>query len=106
MNLQYFIVVDLVDESQKNVNFGALRIGQTAHRTIKLVNHSKCDATISLQKSVWKLKNYSLSFTPTGDQALKPKQVLPLSITFQPNQRIPSFTETLLVDVAGMIRTK
>jgi hypothetical protein len=65
-----------MDESQKNVNFGALRIGQTAHRTIKLINRSKCDATISLQKSVWKLKNYSLSFTPNGgEQVLKPKQV-------------------------------
>lgn len=96
------VKVDLMDESQKNVNFGALRIGQTAHRTIKLVNRSKCDATISLQKSVWKLKNYSLSFTPNNDEVLKPKQILPLNITFQPTQRIPSFTEKLLVDVAGM----
>jgi hypothetical protein len=50
------------------------------------------------QKSVWKLKNYSLSFPPTRDQALKPKQVLLLSVTFQPNQRVPSFTEKLLAD--------
>ena len=28
--------------------------------------------------------------------------MLPLSITFQPNERIPSFTEKLLVDVAGI----
>lgn len=98
------IKVDLLDESQKNVNLGALRIGQTAHRTIKLVNHSKCDATISLKNSVWKLKNYSLLFTPTSDQVLKPKQVLPLSITFQPNQRIPPFTEKLIAEVAGKQR--
>ena len=92
-----------MDDSQKNVNFGALRINQTAQRTVKIINRSKCDATISLQKSVWKLRNYSVTFSPNGENlVLKPKQVLPVTITFQPVIRIPTFSEKLLAEVAGM----
>lgn len=95
--------VDLNDESQKNVNFGALRIGQSSQKTIKVVNRSKCEASISLSKMASKLKNYSITYTPNGDDiVLKPNQVLPVTINFQPQARIPSFSEKIMAEVAGM----
>lgn len=52
----------VVDEAQYNLNFGALKVGQTCTHNVKIVNDTTCTATISLAVSLVEI-NYLIDNT-------------------------------------------
>ena len=59
---------------------------------------------ISLSNSVLKLQSYAISISPTNSVNLKPKEILPVELIFEPKHRIPPFSEELWADIEGSIQ--
>ncbi|KAI8909684.1 hypothetical protein EDD86DRAFT_206048, partial [Gorgonomyces haynaldii] len=92
-----------IEADQRNVNFGALRIGHTASRVCKLINKSKMPVTFSLgQNAIATLASLGFTFSTTEDLTLRPKGTLNLEIKFSPRRRIPPLTEEIMMETLGM----
>ena len=80
----------------KKVNLGALRIGQTFNRAVKVINNSlaSIEFTVAITPSSPLLQQGNiLAISPLSNISLKPKEVTDLSVNFSPKGRIPQFTE-------------
>jgi hydrocephalus-inducing protein len=93
--------VELVNEEQQTISFGAVRIGQKQTVTVPIVNRSKKLANVNLSKSMKPLLAKYVTFVPNGAIQIKPKETVNMEVTFEPKSRIPQFSEELLMDVEG-----
>jgi len=79
------------------VNFGALRVGQTSQRNLKLVNRSPAPITFTLAitPAVVALQQANiLSINPSTEITLRANGgSFGVELTFKPKSRIPHFTE-------------
>ncbi|KAJ3036631.1 hypothetical protein HDV00_002527 [Rhizophlyctis rosea] len=96
--------VDLVNPEHRNLNFGAVRVGHTVARSVKIINRSAVPATFQLgtASSVENLANHAVTMSHSGECALRPKGVLNVEFKFQPNHRIPSFVEEVTLEAQGV----
>eukprot|EP00727_Mastigamoeba_balamuthi_P008832 m51a1_g4571 putative hydrocephalus-inducing protein homolog (4443) ;mRNA; f:139753-155829 len=93
--------VELVDDTQFKTAFGALTIGQSQSRVVKVVNNSKTAAEVSFEESLRLLGKYAITVSPSEPQRLKPRQIVPLKLTFSPKSRIPPFSLSVDAVAAG-----
>mmetsp|Transcript_118563 Transcript_118563/g.206475 ORF Transcript_118563/g.206475 Transcript_118563/m.206475 type:complete len:3749 (+) Transcript_118563:362-11608(+) len=94
--------VELVNPSHKVLNLGALRVGETVKKTVKVVCKSKVPTPLSLAH--FDLSKYFISVVPRTQLDLKPKEVRTLEFTFAPTQRLRPFTQDVYVEIAGIPR--
>ncbi|RKO94829.1 hypothetical protein BDK51DRAFT_29881 [Blyttiomyces helicus] len=96
--------VEPVHPDQRNVNFGAVRIGHVVTRTVKIINRSVIPATFQLgpASTLEALAGHSVTLTPQGECTLRPKGTLNLELKFQPQNRIPTFIEELFIEAPGI----
>eukprot|EP01105_Mastigella_eilhardi_P014617 TRINITY_DN3328_c0_g1_i10.p1 TRINITY_DN3328_c0_g1~~TRINITY_DN3328_c0_g1_i10.p1 ORF type:complete len:4822 (+),score=1153.45 TRINITY_DN3328_c0_g1_i10:606-14468(+) len=95
------VKVEVADESNYNITFGALRINQTATHTVRLVNDTKCAASVSLAESCAVVRKFCVTLQPE-QLVMKPKQSVSIKVTFAPTSRIPYFSEPIIADCAGV----
>jgi hypothetical protein len=91
---------------QRNINFGATRVGHTLTRTARIINRSTIPATFTLGplSAVEFLKSRGISMGVSGEITMKPKAILPIEFKFQPTHRIQQFSEDLTAESCGMTR--
>ncbi|KAJ1558923.1 hypothetical protein HK096_003058, partial [Nowakowskiella sp. JEL0078] len=96
--------VDLVNSENRMVNFGAVRIGHTVTRSVKIINKSiiQCPFSLGTVASLEVLSMHSVSITPEGEFCLRPKGVLNIDLKFQPQQRITPFMDEISLEAPGI----
>ncbi|KAJ3226665.1 hypothetical protein HK099_004409 [Clydaea vesicula] len=95
--------LDLVSPEFRIVNFGAVRVGHSVSRQIKLINRSIIPANFNLGPvaTLESLSNRSITLSQNHDIILRPKGILTLDLKFQPLQRISPFCEEIFVETPG-----
>ena len=87
----------MANPSDRKVIFGALRVGQTSQRNLKLVNRSPAPITFTLAitPSVVALQQANiLTINPSTEITLRANGgSCGVELTFKPKTRIPHFTE-------------
>ena len=87
----------MCNPDDRKVNFGALRVGQSAERIVKLRNNSAAAITFSLviTPSLMVLQQSSaLTVSPSSELTLEPNGgSCNVHVMFTPTTRIPQFTE-------------
>ncbi|KAJ3215867.1 hypothetical protein HDU67_010224 [Dinochytrium kinnereticum] len=98
--------VEVSQADSRNVNFGALRIGHVVTRSIKIINKSVMPATFSLgtPASIENLAGHFVTLSNAGECTLRPKGVLNVELKFQPQHRIPAFTEEIIMEAPGILK--
>lgn len=96
--------VEPMHSEHRSINFGAVRVGHTVSRQIKMINKSEIPATFSLgpPAAIESLLSHSISMSAYADITLRPKGVYTLDLKFQPSIRIPPFSEELYLEAPGM----
>ena len=97
MMYKFSYQVDVCNPDDRKVKFGALRVGQSAERVVKLQNNSAAAITFSLviTPSLPVLQQSSiLSVSPSSEITLEPNGAsCKVRVMFAPTTRIPQFTE-------------
>lgn len=86
--------LELKDPDQAYLDFGIVSVGGDVTKTVPLINKSKKPVKFKLSPSnVEQFKKCNLSFTNDNGKEiiLKPREVLPIEIRFQPKIRLPNF---------------
>ena len=97
--------LELAKPEQQQLNLGALRVGQEAIRTVKVVNRSKLALSFRVsEKSLAELQAVSVYISPSYDVMLRPRESAILELRFAPNTRIGTFDRKLDIDAAGVTR--
>ena len=93
----YSSQVEVANPSDRKVNFGALRVGQTNQRSVKLVNRSPAPITFTLAitPAVVALQQANiLTISPSTEITLRANGgTSGVDLTFKPKTRIPQFNE-------------
>uniref|UniRef100_A0A8D0GGN3 HYDIN protein n=1 Tax=Sphenodon punctatus TaxID=8508 RepID=A0A8D0GGN3_SPHPU len=101
--------IDVLEPQSKVLKFGALSIGQTLKKTVIIANNSVSPLTFNLifMSSVPELQDSRvLSLSPSSEITLKPKGgSCHVEVNFSPKNRIPQFTEEVLVECIGILRS-
>jgi hydrocephalus-inducing protein len=97
----------LVNPSQETLAFGSFRVGQEAVRRVGITNRSKRAASFVLEDVIkdpttgrGALESCFVEFSPR-EATLKPKETVVIEVRFAPPQRVPAFSETIMLKVAG-----
>ncbi|KAJ3115022.1 hypothetical protein HDU96_001327 [Phlyctochytrium bullatum] len=98
--------VEVSQADSRTVNFGAIRIGHVVTRSIKIINKSVIPATFSLgtPSTIENLLTHFVSLSQSGECTLRPRGVLNLELKFQPQHRIPAFSEEIIMEAPGISR--
>ncbi|NXT87516.1 HYDIN protein, partial [Anhinga rufa] len=103
------IKVDVVEPQGKVVKLGALSVGQTVKRIVTIANNSAAPLTfkLSLATTMPELQEAGvLCLNPTSELSLKPKgDTCKVEVTFSPKCRIQPFTEEVLLECNGLVRS-
>lgn len=95
----------MANPSDRKVIFGALRVGQTSQRNLKLVNRSPAPITFTLAitPSVVALQQANiLTINPSTEITLRANGgSCGVELTFKPKTRIPHFTEEVSSNKGG-----
>lgn len=87
----------MANPADKKVSVGALRIGQTSHKIVKLINRSPAPIsfTVAVTPSTVQLQQANvISIQPTNEITLRANGGTGnVEISFSPKVRIPQFTE-------------
>ncbi|XP_039769505.1 hydrocephalus-inducing protein homolog isoform X2 [Ornithorhynchus anatinus] len=100
--------VSVLEPASKIVKLGALLSGQKAKRTVTIVNQSLAPLTfnLTLMSSIPELQDVGvITLSPCTDLTLKPKETCKIEVTFSPKFRILPFTEEVLMDCLGLLRS-
>eukprot|EP01038_Epipyxis_sp_PR26KG_P004323 gene4323-6124_t len=98
--------LELVNASQRRINFGTVDLHREVLRAVAIVNKSKKALPLQLisQNDSYGnniLFDKNISFTPKNEILLQPKEIYTFQILFSPTKRISSFNEDLMVNYAG-----
>uniref|UniRef100_A0A672UG67 HYDIN axonemal central pair apparatus protein n=1 Tax=Strigops habroptila TaxID=2489341 RepID=A0A672UG67_STRHB len=91
------------------VKLGALSIGQTVKKIVTIANNSAAPLTfkLSLTSSMPELQEAGvLCLKPTKELSLKPRgDTCKVEVTFSPKRRIQPFTEEVMLECSGLVRS-
>ena len=74
------------------MDFGIVSVGGDVTKTVPLINRSKKPVTFKLRPSdVAQFQKCNVSFAPDGEVTLKPREVMPVEVRFNPKARLPNF---------------
>ncbi|KAJ3287536.1 hypothetical protein HK104_008544 [Borealophlyctis nickersoniae] len=96
--------VEPMHAHQRSVNFGAVRVGHAVTRSIKIINRSSIPATFTLgpAATLENLSAHCVTMSHQGECTLRPKGILNVELKFQPQQRIPPFSEEVSLEAPGL----
>ncbi|XP_059569698.1 hydrocephalus-inducing protein homolog [Alligator mississippiensis] len=101
--------IDVVEPQSKVVKFGALTVGQTMKKTVRIANNSVVPLTFNLTFMFTMLElqeSKVLSLSPSSEITLKPKgDTCTVEVIFSPKCRIPQFTEEVMLECNGLARS-
>ncbi|NXT36809.1 HYDIN protein, partial [Pelecanoides urinatrix] len=101
--------VDIVEPQGKVVKLGALSIGQTVKKIVTIANNSAAPLTfkLSLMSTTPELQEAGvLCLKPTSTLSLKPRgDTCKVEVTFSPKCRIQPFTEEVMLECNGLVRS-
>ena len=81
--------LELVDQDQAFLDFGIISVGGDITKTVPLINRSKRPVTFKLKPSdVSQFQKNHVTFVPDGELTLKPREVLPIEVRFNPKIRL------------------
>lgn len=92
--------LELVDQDQAFLDFGIISVGGDITKTVPLINRSKRPVTFKLKPNdAAHFQKSNVTFVPDGEVTLKPREVLPIEVRFNPKIRLQPFNLELLVVV-------
>lgn len=92
--------LELKDPDQAFLDFGIVSVGGDVTKTVSLINRSKKPVTFSLTPGdAAQFQKCNVSFVPDGEVTLKPREVLPVELRFNPKARLPNFQLDVLLSV-------
>ncbi|KAF1661855.1 hypothetical protein FQA23_0006661, partial [Aptenodytes patagonicus] len=101
--------VDVVEPQGKVVKLGALSVRQTVKKIVTIANNSAAPLTfkLSLMSAMPELQEAGvLCLNPTSELSLKPKgDTCKVEVTFSPKCRIQPFTEEVMLECNGLVRS-
>ncbi|KFQ76081.1 Hydrocephalus-inducing protein, partial [Phaethon lepturus] len=101
--------VDVVEPQGKVVKLGALSIGQMVKKFVTIANNSAAPLTfkLSLMSNMPELQEAGvLCLNPINELSLKPKgDTCRVEVTFSPKRRIQPFTEEVMLECNGLVRS-
>ncbi|XP_015729352.1 hydrocephalus-inducing protein homolog isoform X2 [Coturnix japonica] len=101
--------VDVVEPPGKVVKLGALSVGQTVKKVVTIANNSVAPLTFNLcfMPTTPELQEDGvLCFHPSSELSLKPKgDTIKVKVIFSPKQRIQPFTEEVMLESSGLLRS-
>lgn len=94
----------MIESDQKILNFGALRVGSLASKSLKLTNSSKIPVSFSIfGPSIEKLTKLGYTISHMNEITLRPKASVSFEVKFAPKKRIVQVSEEIFVQVYGTI---
>ena len=92
----------LKDPEQQLLDLGIVPVGGSAVKTAPIINRSAKLVKFSIcPENPEQFENFALSMKPNATKSkelvLKPKEQLPLEFKFRPKQRIPDFSQNILI---------
>ncbi|KAM6380789.1 hydrocephalus-inducing protein homolog [Pluvialis apricaria] len=101
--------VDVVEPQGKVVKLGALTIGQTVKKIVTIANNSAAPVTFKLRlaSTTPELQEAGvLCLNPISELSLKPKgDTCKVEVNFSPKCRIQPFTEEVMLECNGLVRS-
>ncbi|NXG37545.1 HYDIN protein, partial [Dromaius novaehollandiae] len=101
--------VDVVEPQRKVVKLGALSIGQTVKKIVTIANNSAAPLTFKLNfmYTMSELQEAGvLCLNPTNEISLKPKgDTCKVEVIFSPKRRILPFSEEVMLECHGLVRS-
>uniref|UniRef100_A0A8C3T1C3 HYDIN axonemal central pair apparatus protein n=1 Tax=Chelydra serpentina TaxID=8475 RepID=A0A8C3T1C3_CHESE len=101
--------IDILELPSKVMKLGVLSVGQTMKKTVTIVNNSVALLTFNLTFMFTVpelLESKVLSLSPSSDITLKPKGgTCSIEVTFSPKCRVPQFTEEVMLECMGLLRS-
>lgn len=94
--------LELVDQGESSINFGAVRVEQEVSRRVRIVNRSKIDLDYSLEQSANMLAGKAIDMGRSATGTLKPRGVGFVDLRFRPTDRIRHFSEEVSIQYAGI----
>lgn len=94
--------LELVDQGESSINFGAVRVDQEVSKRVRIVNRSKIDLEYSLEDSAAMLATKAISMGRSATGILKPRGVGFIDLRFRPTDRIRHFSEEVSIQYAGL----
>ena len=92
--------MELKDPDQAFLDFGILSVGGDVTKTVPLINRSKKPVTFKLLPSdAAQFQKCNVAFAPDGEVTLKPREVLPVEVRFNPKTRLPNFHLGIMLSV-------
>lgn len=100
--------LEMVNASQRRINFGVINVGSETRKTIALINRSKRALPVQLadnsQHGSSVLEDMCVGFYPKNEFTIAPRETVNIQLIFAPNKRISQFQEDLLIRYAGVTR--
>uniref|UniRef100_A0A7M4E0J9 HYDIN axonemal central pair apparatus protein n=1 Tax=Crocodylus porosus TaxID=8502 RepID=A0A7M4E0J9_CROPO len=97
--------IDVVEPQSKVVKFGALTVGQTMKKTVRIANNSVAPLTFNLT-FMFTMLELQESKVSCVEITLKPKgDTCTVEVIFSPKCRIPQFTEEVMFECNGLARS-
>lgn len=100
--------LEMVNSSQRRINFGAINVNGENRKSVTLVNRSKKALAVQLldegQYGAGILEDRCVSYSPKTEFVIGARDTTTIQVIFSPNRRISQFVEDLLVRYAGITR--
>ena len=94
------MLLELQNPDLAFIDFGIVPVSGDVTKTVPLINKSKKPVTFSLLADNNELfKKCALAFAPDKEKTLKPREVLPIEIRYNPKVRMPPFTVDLMLQI-------
>jgi hypothetical protein len=92
-----------LDTEISSINFGAIRIGNTSTKSIKVTNKSKIGFPFAIgpPSTLQSLANMGVTFGTISDFYLKPRTNIKVEVKFAPQKRIAPFNDEIITEYAG-----
>lgn len=98
--------VEVAKPAQRQVNFGALRVGQKKSETVELVNRSVRDVTFSISVvATSSVPSDAITVTPSSPSEVTLKAhggSTKVAVKFNPQTRMKSFSQEVVLETAGL----
>lgn len=97
--------LDLRDPDQAITDLGIVSVGGQASKTVPIVNRSQKAVKFTLKprdEGAFNKNSISMNVGFNEVKTLKPKEVLPVVVKFNPRTRLPPFSQDLMLNVQGV----
>jgi len=97
--------LDLRDPDQAITDMGIVSVGGFASKTIPILNKSQKAVKFKLRPAnptAFAACAMQLSIDANATNTLKPKESLPVVVRFNPKQRLPPFSQEVIMEVEGV----